>query len=92
MTKRRQHTIGSGEVEPEFVETMAQIARAIDFAFNGPNGPKRIGYVLMVFPFGDKPGRCNYMSNGNREDVITLFKEQLSYFEGQSDKHGPGHA
>ena len=41
---------------------------------------------LLVFPFGDGPGRCNYISNGvNRDDVVTLMKEQIKRFEGQPD-------
>lgn len=92
---KQHHTLGTGPVEQQFRETMAEIARTIDYGFNG-NGPKNVGFVLMVFPFEEMEkggrGRCNYMSNARREDIIALFKEQLSYFEGQSDKHGPGHA
>jgi hypothetical protein len=35
----------------------------------------------MVFPFDDKSGRCNYISNAERPDVVRLLKEQLRHFE-----------
>jgi hypothetical protein len=59
--------------------------------FNGDKrGPDRdVGFVLLVFPFGEKEGRCNYISNGaDRKDIVTLFKEQIKRFEGQPDVTG----
>jgi hypothetical protein len=32
--------------------------------------------------------RCNYISNGRREDVVVLLKEQLARFEGSPDVTG----
>jgi hypothetical protein len=35
-----------------------------------------------VFPFGDRSGRCNYISNGaERDDIVRMFKEQIKRFE-----------
>jgi hypothetical protein len=46
------------------------------------------GFVLLVFKFGDK-GRCNFISNGaDRRDIVTLFKEMISRFEGQAEMRG----
>jgi hypothetical protein len=42
----------------------------------------------MVFNFGDGPGRANYISNANRDDVVTLLKEQIKRFEGQPEMKG----
>lgn len=76
----KQHQIGDRPIEASYAEKMKQVAALVDKLFN--TGEKRaIGWVLMAFPFeGD--GRCNYMSNAAREDVITLLREQLAYFEG----------
>jgi hypothetical protein len=85
--------IGSGPVQEEYVQRMHAMAQVIDEHFN-PQGPakREIGFVLMVFPFGDSSqGRCNYMSNAARADVITLLKEQLAYFQGAPDNQ-EGHA
>jgi hypothetical protein len=43
----------------------------------------------MVFPFGDRTGRCNYISNGaDRRDIVTLMKEMIGRFEGQPEMKG----
>jgi hypothetical protein len=56
----------------------------IDKFFNR-NGPRETGFILMVFPFDGEPGRCNYLSNAERGDVVVLLKEQLAYLEGHPD-------
>lgn len=84
MSKR----LGDGPIEPEYREKMAAVATALDELFNGPvKGPARqTGFVLLVFPFGDKEGRCNYISNGaDRRDIVTMMKEQIKRFEGQPE-------
>ena len=54
--------LGDAPIEPALVEKMNRLARAIDELFN-PNcmhGQDRdVGFVLLVFPFGEKEGRCN---------------------------------
>lgn len=75
MTK---NTIGDGPVEPKFEAKMRAVAQAIS-EFLGPDN----GFILMMFPLNDHGGRCNYMSNARREDIIVLLKEQLARFEGQ---------
>jgi hypothetical protein len=46
--------------------------------------------VLLVFPFGEgeEGQRANYISNADREDVVTLLKEQIKRFEGQPEMTG----
>jgi hypothetical protein len=59
--------------------------------FNGKakGNDKKTGFVLLVFPFNDNEGRCNYISNGaDRRDIVALFKEQIKRFEGQPDMTG----
>jgi hypothetical protein len=64
------------------------LATALDEVFNGPlKGPARkTGFILLVYPFGAKDGRCNFISNGaDLNDVVALLKEQLAYFQGQAE-------
>jgi hypothetical protein len=88
MTER----LGDAPIEPDYIEQMNALAQAIDRLFNGDakGSEHKTGFVLLVFPFGeDVEGRCNYISNGaNRDDVVTLFKEQIKRFEGQPDVSG----
>jgi hypothetical protein len=83
--------LGDAPIEAEYIEKMNAVAQALDELFNGPvKGPARkTGFVLLVFPFGEGDGRCNYISNGaNRSDIVTMFKEQIKRFEGQPDMEG----
>jgi hypothetical protein len=81
------HEIGDAPIEQAYIEQMNAVVRALDFAFNGDkHGDEReTGFVLLVFPFGEKEGRCNYISNGaDRHDIIALLREQLARFEQQT--------
>ena len=50
---------------------------------------RKVGFVLMVYNFGDQPGRCNYISNGaDRKDVVVLMREMIARFEGQPEMKG----
>jgi hypothetical protein len=80
-------TLGDGPIEARYVDQMRQLAQAIDEYLNA-NRPKQTGFILMVFPFEGYEGRCNYISNAQREDVIVLLKEQLARFSGQPDVTG----
>lgn len=83
--------LGDALIEEEYREKMNALARMLDEWFNGKaGGPDRAtGFVLLVFPFGDKEGRCNYISNGaDRRDIVTMFKEQIKRFEGQPEMTG----
>jgi len=88
--RRRDKRLGDAPVEAKYVEDMKQVARMIDHVFNGPlTGEARTtGFILMVFPFEGHEGRCNYMSNAERKDVVTMLKEQIKRFEGQPDITG----
>lgn len=83
--------LGDAPIQTEYRDTMNRLATVLDRIFNGDaRGKDRpTGFVLLVFPFGEKEGRCNYISNGaNRQDIVTLFKEQIKRFEGQPDVTG----
>jgi hypothetical protein len=85
-----KHTVGDAPIEPKFRETMNALARAVDRFLNGDakEAERKNGFVLLVFPFGTHGGRCNYISNASREDIVLLLKEQLKRFEGQPDMSG----
>jgi hypothetical protein len=89
--KYRKHSLGDAPIEPEYIEMMNAMAVALDEMFNGEakGDDRKVGFVLMVFPFGDHEGRCNFISNGaDRKDIVTLFKEMIARFEGQPETEG----
>lgn len=76
--------LGDAPIESGFERMMNDVAHALDIAFNGnpQGGERKTGFVLLVFPFGESEGRCNYISNGaDRRDVLMLLKEQAARFE-----------
>ena len=82
---------GDGPIEPQYVENMQAIAQVLNETFNGEakGNDRKTGFVLLVFPFGDTTGRCNFISNGaDRRDVVTLMKEMIARFEGQPEMKG----
>lgn len=83
--------LGDAPIEPAYLEMMNSVARGLDKIFNGDakKGERKTGFILLVFPFGDTEGRCNYISNGaNRKDVVVMLKEQIRRFEGAPDVTG----
>ena len=83
--------LGDAPIEDAYRQQMNAIAAALDgFLNDDAKGDDRAtGFVLMVFPFGDHSGRCNYISNGaDRRDVVTLMKEMIARFEGQPELSG----
>ncbi len=41
--------------------------------------------VLLVAPFGAPPdARVNYVSNGQRDDIVVMLKEVVGRFEGRT--------
>lgn len=82
-----KHELGDAPVQDEYRNLMTEVARTIDKMFNGSEGGKKVGFVLMVFPFG-QGGRCNYMSNADRDDVLATLKEQVARFEGRKVHDG----
>ena len=88
MTRRDvppEYQLGSAPVEPAATGQLKAIAAAIDDFLNPDRAHKQWGFIVLMFPFGEKPGRCNYMSNAQRDDVKVLLREQLAYFEGMPD-------
>lgn len=84
------NTLGDGPIQEKYLELMNALAHGIDEVLNGEAGAKNkdTGFVLLVFPFEGHEGRCNYISNAQRADIVVLLKEQLSRFEGQAEVSG----
>jgi hypothetical protein len=83
--------LGDKPIDAKYREQMNAVAVTLDEVFNGDarGGDRKVGFVLLTFEYGEKQGRCNYISNGaDRRDIITLFKEQIKRFEGQPDMTG----
>jgi hypothetical protein len=79
------------EIVAEHRKLMNDLAGLLDTMFN-PKGKKNC-FILLVTPFGgDGDGRCNYISNGARSDVILMLKEITSRFEGKSEKEAKADA
>ena len=76
--------LGDQPIEPQYLKKMTDVAHGLDEIFNGDlhGDDRHTGFVLLVFPFGEKEGRCNYISNGaDRRDVHKLLIEQAKRFE-----------
>lgn len=82
-----KNELGDAPIQQQYTELMTRLAHELDALFNGAARPKKTGFVLMVFPFGEG-GRCNYISNADRADVTILLKEQLARFEGMAEIKG----
>lgn len=70
---------------------MQQAAEALDRFFNGkaPRGERKIGFVLLTFPFGEvRDGRVNYVCNGDRQEVAIALRELLARWEGRYQEPG----
>jgi hypothetical protein len=75
------------EIVIEHREFMNNLAYGLDKHLNGDKRPKKYGFMLAVFDFGDR-GRFNYIGNSNREELVTLMKEMIARFEGQPEVSG----
>jgi hypothetical protein len=76
--------LGDQPIEEHHLTEMNMVAAGLDKIFNNDKkgNDRQWGFVLLVFPFGEKEGRCNYISNGaNREDVEKLLYEQAERFK-----------
>jgi hypothetical protein len=73
------NTIGDGPIEQRYRERMNAVASGLDTFFNGEarGADRKTGFVLLVFPFGDDSGRCNYISNADKIDIAKMMEEQI---------------
>ena len=83
--------LGDGPIQSDYREKMNAVMKTLDQFMNGDeHGTEReVGIVVLMFPFGASDGRCNFISNGaDRSDLLVLFKEMISRFEGQPQIKG----
>jgi hypothetical protein len=85
MTEEFQY--GDAPAEDRFKQTMIAIMKTVDEFMNGENCPpseRKVAIAMLMFPFGEDSGRCNYMSNGiDRRDMEKLLFEQAKRFRKQ---------
>jgi hypothetical protein len=73
-----------GPIEQEQRAMMNDLAQALDKFFNGNKKHKNVAFILLTAKFGDiEDGRVNYISNGERADMISMLKEFLARAEGR---------
>lgn len=66
------------------IDMMNALATFVDGALNGKE-PKKWGFALLVYPFGQGPERTNinYIGTGDRDAMRVAFKEMVARWEGQ---------
>jgi hypothetical protein len=67
-------------------DMMNVLAEVLDDTLNGTERPKRVGFALLTYKFGEDlkgTGRVNYIGNGQRSDVLVALKEVLARWEGR---------
>jgi len=77
------------KIDMSLPEALQSLALALDRILNGEQNvsgelkaERKNGFVLMLFPFDDKSGKCNYITNGaSREDVKRMFETQIEALE-----------
>lgn len=80
------------QIQGEYREQMNALAAALDDHIN-PDGEKKTGFCLMLFPFGEAyDGRANYISNAKRSEIIQMLKDLVHRFEEQSINEELGNA
>ncbi|MDH2327681.1 hypothetical protein QCN27_12485 [Cereibacter sp. SYSU M97828] len=71
-------------IQERYRASMNQLAKRIDKELNGSRKPRRVGFILLTAEFGHiDNGRVNYISNGEREDMIAMLREYLARVEGR---------
>jgi hypothetical protein len=86
--KKQPEVLGDAPIEDNLRGLMNKVAGVLDSALNPFEGDKKQGFILMLFPFEGHKGRCNYISNAKRRDVVIMLKEQIARFEGQPEIKG----
>ncbi len=75
-------------IQAEYRAQMNELAHAIDEWLNGPKRPgiaPKLGFILLVSEFGKiDDGRVNYISNGERKDMLAMLREYLARAEGRA--------
>lgn len=78
----------SEPISAAYKQKMNRLAYILDSYCNKPDEPKKIAFVLLLTEFDNMQGRVNYISNGERADIVVMLKEVLARFEGQPEQRG----
>lgn len=73
-------------IQPQVAAQMNAFGAILDELLNGNKKglDREWGWALMVFPFGaGDDHRSNYISNANRDDMISTMKEFIARAEGR---------
>lgn len=74
-------------IQVAYRKRLNDLAQMLDEQFNGSTGPQsggRIVFSIFLAEAGNmEGGRVNYISNGHREDMISMVKEWLNRAEGR---------
>lgn len=78
----------SNEIVDKYRSQMGALDNVLDMMFN-PNLKKEVGFVLLVFPFGEVEGNCNYISNAEtKSGIANMLKEMAARLEGRVTESG----
>lgn len=79
-------------IEAKHHANMNALAQGIDEILNGKRRPgkkPKLGFILLVAEFGKiDNGRVNYISNGERADMLAMLREYLARAEGRYSETG----
>jgi len=72
------------QIQERYRARMNLLARKIDKELNGNGKTRKLGFILLTAEFGKiEDGRVNYISNGERADMIAMLREYLARVEGR---------
>lgn len=70
-------------IQTDHRDMMNAIAKTLDDVFN-PGETRKVAFVVLTAKFGDyEGGRVNYISNGDRTDIVAMMKETIARLEGR---------
>ena len=75
----------------EIEKTLVHQVERLDFLFNGgaTGANRRVGVILLTFPFGIVDATPDYVSNGvNRQHAAMLLRQIAAKLEGQPETRG----
>jgi len=79
----------SDPIQSEYRQMMNGLAGGVDEMLNGKTKPRKVAFVILMAEFGKiEGGRVNYISNGEREDCISMMKEWIARVEGRYADEG----
>ncbi len=78
-------------IDEQYRLMMNATCAALDAAFNGSakGAERKVGFVLLVFPFGEQDTRVNYISNGcDRQEIANALRKVAARFDPEEEWPG----